>query len=247
MPSDACEAREVTALVLGAGEGQRLGGRPKALIDYHQGNLLIHSVKMVSPWAERIVIGVRACDLELATRYCRELPERERITCIQGGVTRQESLKRLLDHASTPYLLVHEVARPWAPPEDFRHLLEAVREHHAVVLYTPVPVRDSVATLDNGSLGQILSRTSLISLQTPHAYRRSLLNAAYEEAARRAWKESSTAALVKRAGYPVHLVEGSASNIKITYPEDLVALQTAVKAAQAEECMTVSPLTPVYR
>lgn len=232
MHSNGCEAREVTALVLGAGDGQRLGGRPKALIDFHQGNLLVHAIKMVEPWADRIVVGVRACDLELASRYCRELPEADRIVCIEGGVTRQDSLKRLLNQASTPYLLVHEVARPWAPPEDFRHLLEAVLEYAAVVLYTPIPVRDSVATLDHGNLGEIIPRSALISMQTPHAYRRSLLKAVYEEAEGCGWKENSTAALVKRAGYPVHLVEGSPQNLKITYPEDLLVLQETEKAEQ---------------
>lgn len=243
MPSDVCAAHDVTALVLGAGEGQRLGGRPKAFVDYQDQTLLTHSIGLMESWVRHIVVGVRGADLDRARIACAELPTGSRIQCVAGGATRQETLKRLLDRATTPYVLIHEVARPRAQPSDFANLLGAVEEHGAVVLYTPVPVRDAVAVLANGKLEAILPRSAVVTLQTPHAYRRSWLLDAYAAAEQGHWNESSTAALMRRAGYGVHLVEGSPQNVKVTYPEDLVALETPTPLSTGVEVFTGNQTT----
>src|SRR5688572_3804655 len=139
--NDCCGRLDVTALILAAGSGTRLGGIAKATLEYKGGSLLQHAVALVSPFARNIVLGVRECDLDWAREQRAGLAPDCEITCVSGGATRQESLKRLLDEATTPYVLVHEVARPWVEPETFRQLLVAVRDCSAVALYTPLPVR----------------------------------------------------------------------------------------------------------
>jgi 2-C-methyl-D-erythritol 4-phosphate cytidylyltransferase len=61
--------------------------------------------------------------------------------------------------------------------------------------------------------------------QTPQAFRREILREALA-AGRDATDES---AMVERAGHPVRIVEGEATNIKITSPEDL-AIAEAILA-----------------
>lgn len=219
-----CTPPEVTALILAAGDGQRLGGRPKAFLDYHHDSLLCHALTAVAPFAAHIVVGVRAPDLERAQEQCQRHPCADRVICVAGGATRQQTLHNLLLAAHTPYVLVHEVARPWVTADEFQQLLTSVSEHEAVVLYTRIPVRDSVGLLADGELGEILPRSSLIALQTPHAYQLEVLQEVYARAAAEGWREDSTAALVKRGGHKVHLIEGSPRNVKVTYPEDLAAL-----------------------
>lgn len=221
MPSDVCDPREVTALVLAAGEGRRMGGKPKAFIEFQKRTLMARTLARVGPWAGRLVVGVREEDREQALKVIQSLPDAEKVHCVSGGATRQETLKRLLEHAATRFVLVHEVARAWTAPADFRNILAALRTHPAAVLYSHLPVRDSVGLLKGDTIGEILPRASLVALQTPHAYERNLLVNAYQLAGRENLREDSTAALVQLTGVPIHLVESVGGNFKLTYLEDL--------------------------
>ena len=232
LSNDFCDRPEVTALILAAGSGTRLGGIAKATLDYKGGSLLQHAITLVAPFVQNIVVGVRAEDVPWAVEQCNEVTGDCVLTCIAGGTSRQDSLKRLLDASNTKYVLVHEVARPWVEPEIFRQLLIAVRRYSAVALYTPLPVRDSLVLLKDGVLKQSLPRADVVSVQTPHAYLRSALQRAYDLAEKHGWNEESTIALMSRARHQVRLLEGSSQNVKVTYPEDLAPLRIMSDAAR---------------
>ncbi len=232
--NDSCDRRDVTALILAAGSGTRLGGIAKATLEYQGGSLLQHALALVAPFARHLVVGVRECDLDWARQQCADLAPDCEITCVSGGATRQESLKRLLDEARTRYVIVHEVARPWVEPETFRDLLAAVQHSSAVALYTPLPVRDSLVLMHDGELQKSLPRSDVVSVQTPHAYLREALDRAYALAAEHGWEEESTIALMSRAQHRVRLIEGSPQNIKVTYPEDLAPLRMMSSAPRAQ-------------
>jgi len=232
--NDSCGRPDVTALILAAGSGTRLGGIAKATLEYKGGSLLQHAITLVSPFVRQLIVGVRTEDLAWAQEQCEEVRGDCEITCIAGGASRQESLRLLLEAATTKYILVHEVARPWVEPEIFRQLLSAVVECSAVALYTPLPVRDSLVLIENGVLKKSLPRSDVVSVQTPHAYRRSALNRAYALAKKHGWNEESTIALMSRARHQVRLLEGSAQNIKVTFPEDLAPLRMMSRAGGAD-------------
>jgi 2-C-methyl-D-erythritol 4-phosphate cytidylyltransferase len=219
------ERHEVTALILAAGSGTRLGGIAKATLEYKSGTLLQHAITLVAPFAAHIVVGVRESDLDWAREQCHGLVSDCEVACVSGGATRQESLLRLLEAAHTPCVLVHEVARPWVEPETFQQLLTAARHYSAVALYTPLPVRDSLVLMKDGELQESLPRAHVVSVQTPHAYRLEALQNAYALAREHGWEEESTIALMSRAKHRVKLIEGSPQNIKVTYPEDLAPLR----------------------
>jgi len=232
---DSLDPLNVTALILAAGSGTRLGGIAKATLEFKGGSLLQHAITLISPFVGHIVVGVRPVDLDWAQEQCGETKTDCSITCVAGGATRQESLERLLAAATTPYVIVHEVARPWVEPQVFRDLLDTLRDCSAVALYTPLPVRDGLALMDNGVLKRSLPRANVVSVQTPQAYRRSSLQRAYEVANRNGWVEESTIALMSRTRCKVRLVEGSPQNVKVTYPEDLAPLRMMSQAIAAKD------------
>jgi 2-C-methyl-D-erythritol 4-phosphate cytidylyltransferase len=145
---------------------------------------------------------------------------------VAGGATRQETVSRLLRRATQPIILLHEVARPFVQADFFRQVLAVAAESGAAALFVPLQPRDSVAMMNpDGTLGDILPRSRVITTQTPHAYRRSVLLDADDQAIAHGWKEDGTAAMVGRAGHRVHLVRGSVENIKLTYSSDLASLE----------------------
>jgi 2-C-methyl-D-erythritol 4-phosphate cytidylyltransferase len=206
----------VSVLILAAGSGDRIGRRPKAFLRLEGRTLLERAVAIVSPFATEIIVGVRPGDLVRARRLVPKT-----VHVVAGGATRQETLSRLLRRCTKPIILLHEVARPFVTTELFERLLQEVRRHGAVALYTEVPARDSLGFLEKQGLKMILPRRSVVALQIPHAYRREILLRSDRLAARRGWNEEGTAAIVKRAGYKVRLVPGSPDNLKVTYAGDL--------------------------
>ncbi|ACB77431.1 IspD/TarI family cytidylyltransferase [Opitutus terrae] len=225
LSNDCCARPDVTALILAAGSGTRLGGIAKATLEYQGGSLLQHAIALVAPFAGHIIVGTRAQDLDWAQEQCRRVTTDCSVTCVTGGATRQESLERLLDAAQTEFLIVHEVARPWVEPDVFRQLLCELRECSAVALYTPLPVRDGLALMEDRELKASLPRANVVSVQTPQVYRRAALRHAYALAKRHGWQEESTIALMARAKARMRLIEGSPQNVKVTYPEDLAPLR----------------------
>jgi 2-C-methyl-D-erythritol 4-phosphate cytidylyltransferase len=66
-----------------------------------------------------------------------------------------------------------------------------------------------------------LPRDDLWRSQTPQAFRRPLLQQAFEHAWQRQLMATDEAGLVEAFGHPVQVVQGSEQNIKITTPDDL--------------------------
>jgi 2-C-methyl-D-erythritol 4-phosphate cytidylyltransferase len=201
--------------------GVRMGMGPKAFLTYSGTTLLERAAAAVAPYASEIIVGVRDEDVAKT----RELFAGQNIKVAVGGATRQETVSRLLRHAMRPLVLLHEVARPFVPPELFERILAAAAEAGAASLFLPLEPRDSMALTEGENLGEILPRSRVVTLQTPHAYRRDVLLEADDKALAAGWKEDGTAAMVKRAGHAVRLVKGSSENVKLTYATDLAAIQ----------------------
>jgi 2-C-methyl-D-erythritol 4-phosphate cytidylyltransferase len=66
-----------------------------------------------------------------------------------------------------------------------------------------------------------LSRSRVWHAQTPQVFPRQLIMQAYREAVAEGVTDTDDAALVERIGGEVVMVPGSATNLKITRPEDL--------------------------
>lgn len=207
---------EVSALILAAGKGQRMGDRPKAFLTAGAVTLIERVVALVRPYAREIVVGLPREAIDEGHR----LLGGPQVTVVAGGTTRQETVANLLARAARPLILIHEVARPFAPPALFARVLSAGKEYGAATLFLPASRRDSVALKAGDSLGAPLAREKVIKLQTPNVFRRDILVEAGRLANEQGWVETSTANLVVRAGNRVHLVRGTPDNIKLTDPED---------------------------
>ncbi len=208
----------VSVLLLAAGEGVRMGHRPKAWLEAARTTFLQQVSNQVAGYGAQLVAGVRPADLERA-RALPGLPEGIRL--VAGGSSRQATLVRLVSEAEGEFVLIHEVARPRAPAALFERVLTAVTGHAAVIPCLPASSRDAVGVRNGTLLQRVLPRADTVLLQTPQAYRRETLGAMLASARVAGLEASSCAELAMAAGVPVHLVEGAEENLKVTYEEDL--------------------------
>jgi 2-C-methyl-D-erythritol 4-phosphate cytidylyltransferase len=138
---------------------------------------------------------------------------------VTGGATRTESVRAGLAAvpATAEIIAVHDAARPLARPELWAAVLDAIRAG-ADGAIPAAPVTDTVKEVDVDGRLVTLDRSRLVAVQTPQAFRASVLRRAHMAGA----DATDDAALVEAAGGRMVLVDGPADNLKITSPSDLI-------------------------
>lgn len=205
----------VTALIVAAGSGSRLGGDvPKQFRRIGAKSVLAHAVDALASHPRvnqvRVVIGEGQEGLAREALCQRDVGE-----LIEGGAERSDSVCAGLAAVEGDVILIHDAARPFCPPRVIDRLLDAFAEHDAAV---PVlAVTDTLARSD-GKLGEAIERKSAVRVQTPQAFRLDALRGAYASWAGEAPTDEATVA--RAAGVDVVAVEGDVMLDKLTTAAD---------------------------
>jgi len=143
-------------------------------------------------------------------------------TTVPGGERRQDSLENAL--AALPrectHVLVHDAARCFVTPAVIARVADALRDGAKAVI-PAVAVKDTIKEVDGGVVAATPDRSRLMAVQTPQGVELSVLREGFAKALREGLTVTDDASLAEAAGYPVHVVEGSEDNVKLTTPEDL--------------------------
>lgn len=205
----------VTALIVAAGKGERLGGDvPKQFRAIGGQPVLRWAVESLTshPLIDQVRVVIGAGQQELARNALGGLDVGD---LIAGGAERSDSVLNGLKAIGEGAVLVHDAARPFCPPQVVDRLLDALESADGAV---PVlPVADTLAT--GGSvLDSPVDRRNLLRIQTPQAFHVEDLIYAYEEAGRASVTDESTVML--SAGLKVATVEGDPMLEKLTTAAD---------------------------
>jgi 2-C-methyl-D-erythritol 4-phosphate cytidylyltransferase len=214
-----------------AGQGKRMGaGKNKLLLELNGLPVLIHTLRVFEQdeACSGIILAIHPQDeiefQSLLTRYNVS----KVIHLIPGGKERQDSIYNALKSVETDgIILVHDAARPFIQKEHIYRLTEMAAETGAAIL--GVPAKDTIKKVQDGVVVETVERSSLWAVQTPQAFRISLLTEAYKRAEKDHFLGTDDASLVERLNYPVSMVEGDYDNIKLTTPEDLYFAEAILK------------------
>lgn len=228
---------ESAAIVVAAGRGDRLGaGCPKALVTLAGRSLLERSVRGLASSGRfsRFVVVVpadRVSDhrwVSLVEASVAGLPFR----LVPGGERRRDSVRAGLDGiAGAGLVAVHDAARALVSAELVERVLDAAEVVGAAV--PAVAVSDTVIREDHGRLLELVAREPLRAVQTPQAFRASVLAEAHARAPE-TLDATDDAGLVHRLGRDVAVVPGEPSNLKITWPRDLAAAAALLRQRVGE-------------
>lgn len=214
----------VHVVIVAAGKGSRFGGElPKQFSLLGDRPVLMHTVIRIArtmPHAH-IVMVLSKEYIDYWERMC-ELYGFVSPPVVAGGETRWESVKNAIESLNTKpddIVMVHDGVRPMVHTEMVQRILAAMANSDAVIPY--VSLTDSLRQLDaDGESSHAIDRTQLVAVQTPQAFRAEKILEAYKLP----YNDSFTddASVYEAAGFGVPtLVEGSATNIKITRPRDI--------------------------
>jgi len=160
--------------------------------------------------------GIEGIKNIIVTRTDCDLPP---CVHVSGGQTRGQSVKNALAKVSSKYVLVHDGARPFVSKDLIKKVMENTVKFGASAPF--IPVTDTLVIVD----GQAVDRSQFRSVQTPQGFTSEILRACFEKA-----EEDFTdeATLYKVLGNEVFYFDGEAANKKITYAEELYALNNRV-------------------
>ena len=218
---------DFVGVVVAAGQAARFGGPlPKQYADLAGRTVLERSVGLLAERpAVRGVVVVLATN-ELAGPRAETIRRRPGVLqVVPGGRTRADSVLHGVRAARpSPFLLVHDAARPMATPELVDAVIEATRRYGAAIPL--LEVADTVKQLEpDGGIGQTVDRHRLRLAQTPQGSKTDWLQAALERAAAAGRPVTDEAAALELDGKWVAAVPGDPRNRKITTRQDLEELR----------------------
>ena len=215
---------KVGAIIPAAGFGQRMGGVKKAFMEIGGKPMLQYSVDAFLSHIDVVQIVVAISD---------DVPawlQRDRITTVSGGRERADSVRNALnampDDVDT--IIIHDAARPLITTELIDRVLEPVSDglSATIALQSTDTLHEVTGSRE---ISTTLDRSRVWRAQTPQAFPRSVLEAAFR-ATSDASKATDEAGLVAAAGWRVVVVPGETWNIKVTTPDDVAIAEAALRS-----------------
>lgn len=221
---------QIALLFLAGGTGTRMGGSlAKQFLSIEGKPLALYSLEtfiqmgifqeiiIVSPQEGKDFLKNASHSLKFAT----------------PGERRQDSLWNGLKLVSSTinWICVHDAARPVIDEAKVSSLIKEGLEHGAATL--GLPAKYTMKECDNeGNVLRTLPRAALWEIQTPQIIRKDILEKGFAIAQKEKLTVTDDVSLAELAGFPVKVVMGWDTNIKVTTPKDLGLVEKLLSDAR---------------
>ena len=209
------------AIIVAGGSGSRMNADiPKQFILLKGLPILMHTINRFYNFDNgiHIILVLPQSHIAKWEELCKEHNFILKHQIVSGGETRFHSVKYGLDAISETNVVVgiHDGVRPFVSNETLSRCFEGAEKSGNAV--PAIPVLDSMRMVEN-SENTYLDRNQVKIIQTPQCFRIYLLKKAFLQNYSPSFTDDAT--VVEAIGEKIYLVEGNASNIKITTPYDL--------------------------
>ncbi|UBF27317.1 2-C-methyl-D-erythritol 4-phosphate cytidylyltransferase [Kovacikia minuta CCNUW1] len=213
-------------LIPAAGSGRRMGSsRNKLLLPLLDRPLLFWTLSAAKASESIRWVGLigQPEDFQDFKEIVVALSMTKFVHFIPGGSTRQESVYKGLQAlpAVAERVLIHDGARCLITPALFDHCAREISQCPGLI--AAVPVKDTIKVVESAThlVSGTLDRGQLWAAQTPKGFEVERLTQCHIEGNRQGWEVTDDAALFEQCGYPVKIVSGEETNLKVTTPVDL--------------------------
>ena len=207
---------ELGVIIVAAGSSRRMGF-DKLMHQLAGDTVLNHTISRFLE-LETVAEVVVVCQ----PSHIESLPKHSKLKHVLGGAERHLSVKAGLDALSknTPYIAVHDGARPLIKDTQIHNVLETAKKHKAAA--SAHPITDTVKRANSDNLiTESVSREHLWAMETPQIFAANLLNKAYQKIVNEDCLVTDEVSALEAIGVATKLVKNPSSNLKITYPEDI--------------------------
>lgn len=211
------------AIIVAGGSGSRMKiDLPKQFLPIGGLPVLMHTLRAFRNYSPHVSIRLVLPEPQFAKweELCATYNFKGDYDLIAGGSTRFQSVKNGLKsiHESEGLVAVHDGVRPFIDCATISRGYRKAAEAGTSV--TCVALKDSVRMVTGEDQNQAVDRSLYRLVQTPQTFRIDWMRDAFETEEQPSFTDC--ASVMEAAGYPIHLIEGSYENSKITTPEDLL-------------------------
>jgi len=219
--------KKCVAVIVAAGESRRMGGCDKIFTDILGVPLILRTLRAFEECGDisKIIVVTRKDAVDTIKELCVKHSISKLDCVLEGGKTRAESVVNGLKKAQGKYhyVAVHDGARPCITAGEISAVYRTARKNIGAI--PGVKVKDTIKVCKNGFVETTPKRDELYAIQTPQIFRLDFLIASYINAKKKKLEVTDDAMAAEAFGIKVKLCEGSYKNVKVTTPEDLVAVK----------------------
>ncbi|MCQ2311421.1 MAG: 2-C-methyl-D-erythritol 4-phosphate cytidylyltransferase [Paludibacteraceae bacterium] len=221
------------AIILAGGSGSRLGNStPKQFLRVAGKPVIAHSIDVFERCAEIDEIGIvsRADYIDEVKQIVAQYGYKKVTQILSGGQERYDSSMAAINAYTQDddRLLFHDAVRPLVTERIIHDCVQALSTYNAVDV--AVPTTDTIIEVDDHNhILHTPNRAQLRNVQTPQCFKRSTIARAYQLAlADPHFMATDDCGVVRHylPQEPIFVVNGEPFNIKLTYAEDLLLLET---------------------
>jgi len=222
------------AVIVGAGKGERLESDiPKCLIKIDKAPLILLSAWTFNqiPRIEAIVLVVPPGSEEMVKDAAQKWRLDKVTAVVPGGSRRQDSVLAGVNvlPEGINRVLIHDGARPFTSVQLIDNTIKSLEVHDVVTV--AVPVTDTLHVNEYGRALPGPDRSQLVAAQTPQGIDRFFLLEAFKQCKAKKLTVTDEVSLVREVfSISAFIVDGEASNVKITHPEDLQYFRLQLEA-----------------
>jgi 2-C-methyl-D-erythritol 4-phosphate cytidylyltransferase len=165
-----------------------------------------------------IILVLPAAHLQTGSDIVNTTSDPARISVTQGGETRFHSVKNGLAAIDNPgVVFVHDAVRCLLTIDLIHRCYEkTVEKGNAIPAIQPI----DTLRIETPDGSQLIDRTKVRIIQTPQTFFGDIIKKAFEQPYDTSFTDE--ASVVEKLGVAIQLIEGEATNIKITRPLDIL-------------------------
>jgi 2-C-methyl-D-erythritol 4-phosphate cytidylyltransferase len=221
--------KKVVVIVAG-GSGQRMGyDIPKQFLTIEGKPIFLYSIdRFIEAFAEiEIILVLPTAYHDFASEQLLKFGyDKSQIQLVDGGLTRFHSVQNGLNKVSNDAVVfIHDAVRCLLSVDLIYRCYDSCIIKGSTVPVTKV--RDSIRRLNADGSTHIIPREELYTVQTPQTFLGKVIKDAFKQDYQPAFTDE--ASVLEYSGGEINLVEGEESNIKITFPDDLLFAEFKIK------------------
>ena len=213
----------IVAIILGAGQSNRMHGIDKILHEINKQPIILFSLKQFLSFQEinKIIVVSKINNNDEIKKIIEKNIESnkiKKIKLINGGNRRQDSVKKAIESApdATKYV-IHDAARPFVSKKLILNVINNLNNYDAVI--PTIPISDALKKIHNNKIIKNVNREEYALAQTPQGFSSAIIKKAYQKVNEVDFADC--AAMILENGTNIHTISGEISNKKITSREDL--------------------------
>jgi 2-C-methyl-D-erythritol 4-phosphate cytidylyltransferase len=220
------------AVIVAGGSGLRMGtALPKQFLPLCGKPVLWHSLNtFLNAWPDlEIILVLPNNHLQAGEAIARTTNDPDRITVTVGGETRFHSVKNGLDRITGHGIVfVHDAVRCLITTDLIHRCYEkALEKGNAIPAIQPI----DTLRIETPDGSQLIDRQKVRIIQTPQTFYSDIIQKAFEQEYDTSFTDE--ASVVEKLGVKIELIEGEATNIKITRPLDILLAEKILEENKA--------------